>query len=47
MKEIHYCPICDIDCFYCADLNYECLINDPMNECDDYAFYNSEGEDEE
>lgn len=41
----YYCPIRDIECPYCVGIDYECVIDDPMTECDDY--YACCGEDEE
>lgn len=32
------CPTFDCTCPYCL-ASGECIINDPMNECDDYAAF--------
>lgn len=32
----YYCPMCDITCPYCVGLNYECVIDNPLLDCDDY-----------
>ena len=45
--KIYYCPTCDIECPYCVGLNYECVIGDPMKECDDYYAYHGDEEEEE
>ena len=52
MKKVIYCPMCDVTCPYCVGLEFECTIDDPYNECDDYyysasAYINTESEDEE
>lgn len=42
----YYCPTCDIECPYCVGLNYECVIGNPKEECEEYWYYNEDEEDE-
>ncbi len=37
------CPMFDMSCPYCL-ASGECIIGDPMNECDDYYYYMGEEE---
>ena len=36
LKVVHECPICDFTCPYC-NANAECMLDNPYDECDDYA----------
>lgn len=36
LKIVHECPICDFTCPYC-NANAECMLDNPYEECDDYA----------
>ena len=47
MKKIYYCPMCDITCPYCIGLDYECVIGNPLTECDDYYACVGDSEDKE
>ena len=40
------CPTYEIDCPYCKK-NGECTIENPIEECDTYMFYNSDELEEE
>ena len=40
----YYCPTCLIDCPYCVGLDYECVIDNPMEECDEYWWYHQDEE---
>jgi len=39
------CPMFDLDCPYCS-ITGECTIGNPMEECDDYYYYNADEEEE-
>lgn len=42
-----YCPTFDTTCPYLGvnpELEPICLLDDPMADCDDYAFYNADEE---
>ena len=43
-RKIWYCPTCEIDCPYCVGLDYECIIDNPLEDCD--CFFGLEEEDE-
>lgn len=43
-KTIYYCPTCSVDCPYCVGLDYECIIDNPMKECDEYWWYHQDEE---
>jgi hypothetical protein len=47
MRKTYYCPTADIECPYCVDVTYECVIGDPEDECTDYYYYSVEREEDE
>lgn len=46
LKIVHVCPICDFTCPYC-NANAECMLDNPYDECDDYAYAADEAGGEE
>ena len=45
-KEKYYCPTCLIDCPYCIGLDYECTIDKPFENCDEYWWFHQDDEEE-
>lgn len=43
-KGKYYCPTCVIECPYCIGLDYECVIDNPMENCDEYWWYHQDEE---
>lgn len=43
---IYYCPTCLIDCPYCIGLDYECTIDKPFENCDEYWWFHQDDEEE-
>lgn len=41
--EIYICPLFELDCPYCLT-NGNCTIGNPIEECDEYWFFNSDEE---
>lgn len=41
-----HCPIAAIDCPYYDENEDFCLLDNPEEDCDDYAFYNDDDVDE-
>lgn len=42
-KRYPECPLFDMECPYCL-ASGECTIDNPLEECDDYYYYNGEEE---
>ena len=42
----HECPEFDMTCPYCL-ASGECIIDNPMDECDTYYYFNSDEDEEE
>ena len=43
----YYCPTYDTSCPYCKGDDCICTIGNPLEECDDYYYYNGEDEENE
>lgn len=40
-KNLPLCPLFEIDCPYCL-MTGECTIDNPIEDCDSYYYYNAE-----